>query len=177
MTSIGLLLRVAITCGYLGLLLRGVGRRGWQAIRPLDLMLAFVLGNVGREIIIGRISVLPGLTALGTLLMLQLSVTTLLRYAAPLRRLIWGAPATLVNRGIMQRQALAQCGVTEEDVFAVMREAGISRLAHIHELRQESDGEFVLIPTDGQRPLSPDEAHALPGAVAAKEESIWRRAA
>ena len=178
MTSIALLLRITITAVYLGLAMRALGKRGWHAIRPLDLILAFVLGNLGAGVIIGRIDVYMGVSALGALLLLHLCAGTLLRYSAPLRQVLWGAPALLIHDGKISRRALAHAGVTEEEVFAMMRAEGVARLADVQALRLESDGNIVLIRAEGQRPLSVRELQ-IPSAtkIENEEEPLWRRAA
>lgn len=172
MTLLALLARIFATVGFLWWATRISGKREWLPVRPLDLMLAFVLGQAGSNLVLGRMGLPEGLMALGTLVWLHLLLTTVLRRSERLRTWLWGRPITLVEHGKILSMKQLHRQMTDDEVMALLYSAGLARLQEVQLLRMESDGTLTLIPRTSEHPVTHRDLQQH-----AREDQPWQRAA
>ncbi len=174
MSTIAVLFRIVVTVVFLGILLRMAGKRGWLQARPFDLIMAFVLGNLGHDLILGRVSLPEALTGMGVLVWLHLAITTLTQRSRLLHRITWGQPVVLIQHGVVQRQAVRSAGIDAAQLTSLLHRHGIERIGDVRELRLETDGSPVLMRSTPARPLKQCD---LPVSSQSEEERPWLRAA
>ena len=175
MTILALLLRVGVTLLFLAMLLRLTGKRGWRFTRPLDLVIAILLGNLSRSLIMGRVSLQEGLLLIGTLAWVHLLVVTLAHRSTMLRTLFWGKPLVIAQQGAMRRQGLAREGIDAVRYAELLHLQRVHRLTDIDALRLEADGSPAIILTPSARRIVCADLDAARNAI--YEEPPWRHAA
>ncbi|HEX2952044.1 MAG TPA: YetF domain-containing protein [Armatimonadota bacterium] len=153
MHELAILVRILLTAIFLGIIVRMLGKRGWRAIRPIDLMVAVILGNLGHALILGKITMIDGIIAVGVLAWLHVFGVIAAQKVGILRRILWGSPAVLVRNGHVHYKTLAGEKLHERDLLSLLHSTGIDRLNQVHELRFEPDGELVLYRSESQRQL------------------------
>ncbi len=167
MMLLALTLRVSVALAFLWFVLRVAGKRQFLDAGPLDLVVALLLGALAQAMVLGGVDLRVGLFALGMLVWIHLIGVFGLSRSPRLRVWLRGRPTVLVRDGRVQREALAQEGLTDLQFESLLREAGVTRLGEIAELRLEPDG----APTVTRR--TPVTETAAPVA----EDEPWQRAA
>lgn len=111
----------------------------------IDYVAAVAIGAiVGRTAIAASQSFLTGAVALLTLIVVH-RVVSLLRFRPWARNILDHRVRVLVHAGTLQRNQLRRCGLTEEDVFAHLREHGVFDLNDVDYLLFESKGGLTLV--------------------------------
>lgn len=152
-------------------LIGGVPQLGWVALKALLLYIAaafgFRLGErrtlaemsafdfvaaVGVGAIIGRVpnssttSYLSGATTLVTLLVAHRLISRL-RYFPPIASCVDHPPRVLVQDGRILRSELKKTGLTQDDLFGILRQHGGVDLAQIRMVIFEQRGKISVIKT------------------------------
>ncbi len=175
MTIASLLIRGVVTILFLWFIVRLSGKRGLGDVGPFDLMVALLLGNLAKYLMLGLTSLPEGLVALGLLAWMHLSLRLLTEHSTLLQRWVHGDSVVLVRNGRLQRRAVACQQLTMESIESLLRENGIERLGDVRELRLEPDGRFSALRRVQARPLSPGAIAAVGGS--AEEDKPWLSAA
>lgn len=145
MTIASLLVRGVVTVLFLWFIVRLSGKRGLGDVGPFDLVVALLLGNLAKYLMLGLTSVPEGIVALGLLAWMHLLVRMVTQQSAPLHRWLHGDSLVLVRDGRLQRQALARQQLSLASVESLLRENGMERLGDVRELRLEPDGHFSAV--------------------------------
>ena len=128
------------------LCLRWSGKRTLSKMNAFDLIVTVSLGSVLASILLSKsVALTEGVLALGILILLQFLVTWTSVRLGWVRRLVTGEPQLLLHHGAFIEAALMQARVTEDEVRAVVRSAGIGDLAHVGAVVLETDGSFSVV--------------------------------
>ena len=133
---------------YLFLLvgLRLLGRGEAAQLRTIDLVLLLVLANSVQNAMVGSdTSLLGGVVAAATLLILARLLRIVELRFPRLRRGIEGEPILLARNGRVLRRGLAMASMSVSDLALAARRVGIGDLARIKLAILESDGEVSVI--------------------------------
>ena len=115
----------------------------------IDFVTAVAIGAiVGRTAIAGTQSYLTGAVALLTLIAVH-RLASLLRFSRVFRSLFDHRVRILVHSGRLRRHQLRLCGLTEDDVYAQLRERGIFDLAGLRYVLYEAKGGLTVVPSTG----------------------------
>jgi uncharacterized membrane protein YcaP (DUF421 family) len=152
---LGLLRTVLIgTLAYVALvaLLRVSGKRTLSKMNAFDLVVTVALGSTLATVLLSKdVALAEGALAFALLIGLQFVVTwSSVRYRW-IRRLITGEPQLLLYRGDLLPRALRQARVTEDEVLAAVRAAGLALRGDAEAVVLETDGSFSVV----QRPGGP----------------------
>lgn len=129
--------------------LRLLGKRELGQMSIYDLVLIVVVANAVQNAMVGDdTSLVGGLVAATTLLILNRGVTWLLVERPELRRWFEGEPVLIVKDGRMLERPMRREGVTRDHVWAAMREHGISQLDGVQMGVLEVDGAISIVPKD-----------------------------
>ncbi len=136
--------------------LRGSGKRTLSKMNAFDLIVTVALGSTLATIILNKSTALAeGVLAFSLLIGLQFLVTWSSVRAGWVRRLVTGEPRLLLRRGEFLPDALKQARVTEDEVRAAVRAAGVAALDGVEAVVLETDGSFSVVkPGDGNGPSS-----------------------
>ncbi len=126
-------------------LLRVTERRTLAEFAPFDWVAAVAVGAVvGRTATAADTSWLTGAAALAALLAAHTAIARL-RFLTPVRRLIDPPLRVLVHDGEVDRAALRQCGLTDDDLAAVLRQHGHPDPRDVHLAIFEAKGAVSVL--------------------------------
>ena len=136
-------------------------RRTLAQLSAFDFAVAVAIGAIiGRGATAPDTSFATSAVALVTLLVAH-RVVAIGRRHSRVGRLIDHPPRVLVARGELQRKELARAGLTDADVYALLRENGVGDLGQVRYLLYETRGTVTVIGADGEPgPLMRDALNA-----------------
>ncbi len=145
------LLRTAIigVLAYVVLIvfLRISGKRTLAKMNAFDLVVTVSLGSTLASILTSKdVSLAQGALALALLIGLQFVITWSSIRAQWMRQLVTGEPTLLFHDGKCLDDALRRARVTEDEVRAAARSAGLGTLDEAGAVVLETDGSFSVIP-------------------------------
>lgn len=151
MTSLAELGRVVLVGGlaYLGLiaLLRVSGKRTLSKMNAFDFIVTVALGSTLATVLLSaEVAWLEGMAAFALLIGAQYVLTWLSVRVPWMQTAIKGEPALLLHEGRMLPHALRRERVTEAEIVASLRQAGLARIDHAGAVILETDGTLSVLP-------------------------------
>jgi uncharacterized membrane protein YcaP (DUF421 family) len=144
------LLRVFVTgtAAYVGLVLfiRLSGKRTLAKMNAFDLVVTVALGSTLATILLSSdVALVEGLSAFFLLIALQWVVAwTSVRWPL-VEQAVKSSPTVLVKDGTLLREAMKGQRVSDEEVRAAVRSAGVAAIDDVAEVVLETDGSFSVI--------------------------------
>ncbi len=135
--------------GALIVLLRTSGKRTLTKMNAFDLVVTVALGSTLATILLSAdVTLSSGVTALATLIGLQYAVAwTSLRWPS-IEHAVKSTPSVLVLRGVVQWDELRRQRVSEAEVRAAIRQAGLLQVEQAGVVVLETDGTFNVVSAD-----------------------------
>jgi uncharacterized membrane protein YcaP (DUF421 family) len=128
------------------LFLRLSGKRTLSKMNAFDLVVTVALGSTLATVLLTKdVALADGALAFALLIGLQFVVTWSSVRARWVRHLVTGEPAMLLHRGHLLPSALRRARLTENEVRAAVRSAGLASLADAEAVVLETDGSFSVI--------------------------------
>lgn len=122
-------------------LLRGSGKRTLSKLNAFDFVVVVAVGSVYANTIISKdITLLEGIAAMGTLVVIQVVLAELAARYPAAERIINGEPTLLLSRGKFIPRALKKERITEEEVRSAIRSKGVNRVEDVDAVILENDG-------------------------------------
>ncbi|MDT7540155.1 MAG: hypothetical protein QOE33_59 [Acidobacteriota bacterium] len=150
-------LRTLIVYALLVVLLRVFGKRELAQLNPFDLVVLLLLSNAVQNAIIGPDnSVIGGAVGALTLLLANYLVVRFLFKHRRLDQIIEGSPTTLIEGGVLKRDALAHELLTEAELLTVAHRQGFDSIDEIDTCVIEPGGLFFI---KGKTPSSGSRQH------------------
>lgn len=141
--------KTAIIYAFLVLGLRLLGKRELGQMTIYDFVLIVVLANAVQNAMVGDDTTLVGgIVAALTLLVMNRAFTWLLTRVPWLERGLVGEPLLLVNNGHVLWDRLRREGLTLEQVMAALREHGVDKLSDVRMAVLEVDGTISIVPME-----------------------------
>jgi len=132
--------------GSLVAVLRVSGRRTLSKMNAFDLVVTVALGSTLATILLNQdVALAEGAVAFGLLVGLQYIITWSSVRARWVRRLATGEPVLLLYRGTCLPKNLRSARVTEDEVRAAVRSAGLAALEEAEAVVLETDGSFSVV--------------------------------
>ncbi len=129
--------------------LRLLGKRELGQMSVYDLVLIIVLANSVQNAMVGQdTTLLGGIVAAITLLLMNRAFTLLLVSHPKIRHYMIGEPTLIVREGHLLWEAMDKEGITREHVMAAMREHGIGDLQDVQIAVLEVDGTISIVPKE-----------------------------
>jgi uncharacterized membrane protein YcaP (DUF421 family) len=114
----------------------------------IDFASAVAMGAIiGRTAIAGGQSYLTGAVALVTLVVVH-RLASLLRFQPLLGKIVDHRVRVLVDDGTLRRHELRRCGLTDNDLFAQLRQHGVFDLADVRYVLYETKGSITVVRRD-----------------------------
>jgi uncharacterized membrane protein YcaP (DUF421 family) len=111
-----------------------------------DWVVTVALGSlVASGIILESVTVIEALIATGLLLGLQWGLTSWMPRSKALERVVKAKPTLLVDRGHLIESSLIEERVTEDEVYAALRGAGLATLEEAQWVVLETDASLSVI--------------------------------
>jgi uncharacterized membrane protein YcaP (DUF421 family) len=129
--------------------LRVSGKRTLSKMNAFDLIVTVALGSTLATVLLTKdVALAEGALAFALLIGLQFVVTWSSVRVRWVRRLATGEPLMLLYRGEFLPAALRQARVTEDEVRAAVRSAGIDSLSKVQAVVLETNGSFSVVRPD-----------------------------
>lgn len=126
--------------------LRLSGKRTLSKMNAFDLVVTIALGSTLATVLLNsNVSLADGALAFALLIGLQFIVSWFSVRARWVRRVATGEPLMLLYCGDFLPTALQQARVTEDEVRAAVRAAGIGSMGMVHAVVLETDGSFSVV--------------------------------
>ena len=133
------------------ILLRVSGKRTLSKMNAFDLVVTISLGSVLATILTDRtLALVTGVTVIAVLIACQFVITALSVRLPPVERFVKAEPSLLVRDGRLLADAMRRSRVTEGEVMAAVREAGIAPLSDVAEAVLETDGTIAVVPASAR---------------------------
>lgn len=130
-------------------LLRLFGKRTLSKMNAFDFVVTVALGSILATILLNKdVTLSQGVLALALLIGMQFIVTWTSLRIRWVRKLATGEPTLLLYRGRFLSDALRWTRVTEDEVRAAVREAGIATLDEVKAVVLETNGSFSVVRSD-----------------------------
>lgn len=127
------------------IILRVSGKRTLSKLNVFDFVFVVAVGSVfAGSIIEKNVTLLEGLVALTTLVVIQTVLAELAARSPAFERIINGEPALMFSRGKFLRHAMKRERITEEEIRAAIREQGITRVEDVEAVVLENDGSLTV---------------------------------
>jgi uncharacterized membrane protein YcaP (DUF421 family) len=127
-------------------ILRVSGKRTLSKMNAFDFVVTVALGSTLATILLNKdVALAEGALALGVLVGLQFVLTWTSVRVGWVRRTVTGEPTLVAREGRCLPQALRRVRVTEDEVHAAVRGAGLARLDQAEAVVLETDGSFSVI--------------------------------
>ena len=133
--------------GYAALftMLRVSGKRTLSKLNVFDFVFVVAVGSVFASMIISKdVTLIEGIAAMGTLMLIQLVLAELAARFPKLERVINGEPTLLLSNGKFIPHALKKERVTEEEVRGAIRGEGVTRVEDVDAVTMENDGTLTV---------------------------------
>jgi uncharacterized membrane protein YcaP (DUF421 family) len=133
---------------YAGLLvvLRVSGKRTLSKLNAFDFVVTVALGSTLATVLLNKdVSLTQGVLAFALLVVLQFLITWTSVRIAWIRKIVTGEPTLLLHRGKLLDRALVLARVTEEEVRAAVRSAGVASLEDVEAVVLETDGSISVV--------------------------------
>jgi uncharacterized membrane protein YcaP (DUF421 family) len=147
--------RTAIVYGVVLLGMRLSGKREVGQMTPFDLTLLLLLSNAVQNAMTGPdTSVVGGVVAASTLLLMNYLVAELSGWNRKFRKLVQGQPSLLVHDGKVIAIHMAREHVTMDELQCALREHGIVSLQEVALAVLEVDGSISCLKYDEIKPTA-----------------------
>lgn len=126
--------------------LRLSGKRTLSKMNAFDLVVTVALGStLATALLTKDVTLADGAVAFALLVSLQYLITWFSVRVRWVRRLVTGEPLMLLHHGALLPKALLQARLTEAEVFAAVRSAGVGTLEEVEAVVLETDGSISVI--------------------------------
>ncbi len=149
-TLVNIFLRTLVV--YLVILvgLRLAGKREIGQMTVFDLVVLLLISNAVQNAMVGAdTSLVGGIAAAVTLLLVNAGIALLRLRWTRLRRWVEGTPTLLVLHGKIVAEHLRREGVDEDALLAALREHGVAEIDKVEMAVLEIDGSISVVPSDG----------------------------
>lgn len=153
-------LRVALmgvlSYGFLIFLLRMTGKRTLSKMNAFDFIITVASGSTFAAVLLNdQITFVEGATAFSMLVFMQYGVAWTSARSSRAEKIVKSVPTVLVWRGEMRRDTMRKARVTEAEVLAACRGAGVGSLQDVDALVLETAGEFSVLQNHTPEPHDP----------------------
>ncbi|TAK90971.1 MAG: DUF421 domain-containing protein [Burkholderiaceae bacterium] len=140
-----LILRALLTYGFMIVLLRITGKRQVGQLAPFDLVLLLILSNaVQNSINGGDNSLIGGFISALALVAANYTLSFLTYRSKRIAALIEGRPQVLVHNGHLYTEVMRKEKLTQHELDAALRAAGVSCIDHVHFAILENNGQISV---------------------------------
>lgn len=131
--------------------LRVFGKRQLGQMSTGDLVMILLIANAVQNAMVGAdTSLLGGIVAAVTLLIVNVLVVRLFARSSLGERIFEGEPTLLIKDGVYQERSIRREGLAVEEVDMAIREHGIEDAAGVRVAYLEPDGTISVVPIDAQ---------------------------
>jgi uncharacterized membrane protein YcaP (DUF421 family) len=132
-------------------LLRISGKRTLSKMNAFDFIVTIALGSTLATVLLNKsVALADGILAFTLLVGLQYLISFFAARSKRISRLVKATPALIVYNGEMLAKAMLNERVNEDEIYAVLREKGISSIKDVKAVIMETDGSLTVISTSDE---------------------------
>ena len=130
--------------------IRVSGKRTTGQMNNFDWIVTVAIGSITASgIVIEKVSYAEAALAIAILMGMQWALTKIVRRSARVARIVKSRPRLLVEDGRLYEDALRAERITEDEVHAALRQAGVPSLLGVRYMALENDGTFSVVTRSG----------------------------
>ncbi|TYP72998.1 MULTISPECIES: DUF421 domain-containing protein [Nitrosomonas] len=127
-------------------LLRISGKRTLSKMNAFDFIVTIALGSTLATVLLNKsVSLADGVLALSLLIGLQFLITFFSVRSKRVSKLVKSIPTLLVYKGDLLQDAMRKERVNADEIYAILREKGISSIQDVDAVILETDGSLNVI--------------------------------
>ncbi|HLW18892.1 MAG TPA: YetF domain-containing protein [Cyclobacteriaceae bacterium] len=128
------------------LLLRISGKRTLSKMNAFDFIVTIALGSTLATVLLNKdVALADGVLAFTVLILLQYVITYFSARSKTFSDLVKSTPSLLVYKGKMLENVMKKERIAKDEIFALVREKGLSNLEEVDAIVLETDGSLTLI--------------------------------
>lgn len=145
--------------------LRLSGKRTLGKMNAFDFVITIAIGSTLSAVLVSRqVPLADGVAALALLVVLQYLVAWACVRSPGFEGMVKSSPTLLLYQGRLLGEALLSMRVSEADVLAAVRNAGLANSSQVGAVVLETDGSLSVIGAEALRPGQALEGVSTPGA-------------
>ena len=153
-----ILIRTIILYMLVLFIIRIMGKAELSKMSPFQLIVVFMIAELASiPIESPDVSMLTGVTAIFTLLFLQVLLSFLSIKSEKLKNFLNGTPSVLIDKGEINRKELKKLRITINDLMEQLRIGNTPSLTEVEYAIMESNGDLSIIPKSGKKPLTAED--------------------
>ena len=127
-------------------LLRISGKRTLSKMNAFDLIVTVAIGSVLATVLLNKsIALADGVLAFALLIGLQYLITTLALRSKRVSQWVKATPSLIVYNGEILTETMHKERISEDEVYAALRQNGVSSIVHAKAVVLEPDGSLSII--------------------------------
>lgn len=148
--------------------LRVMGKGELSKMDPFQMVILFMIAELASlPIESPDVSLLNGVTALFSLLFLQVLISVLSLKSERFKKIITGTPSILIDKGALDLREMKRLRISIDDLVEQLRLKNYPSIADLDYAVLEVNGDLSVIPTPNKRPVTPSDL-----SITMKEETI-----
>ncbi|MDO4487130.1 MAG: DUF421 domain-containing protein [Bacillota bacterium] len=138
--------------------IRIMGKGELSKMSPFQLIVLFMIAELASiPIESPDVSMITGVTAIFTLLFLQVLISFISIKSEKLKNFFNGKPSILINNGDINHKELKKLRITVNDLMEQLRIGNMPAVSDVEYAVMESNGELSIIPKAENKPLTPKD--------------------
>lgn len=161
-----ILVRTIILYVLVLFIIRIMGKAELAAMEPFQLVVTLMIAELAAlPMENSGVSLFNGITALVTLLFIQVLISFISLKSETVRLLICGRPSVLVEKGKINEKELKKLRINVNDLIEQLRLKNFSSIADVEYAILEANGDLSIIPTAEKRPLTVSDLNLITPSV------------
>ncbi|MFQ7473415.1 MAG: DUF421 domain-containing protein [Anaerovoracaceae bacterium] len=153
-----ILIRTVILYLIILFVMRIMGKAELSKMSPFQLIVSFMIAELAAiPIESPDVSMINGVTAIFTLLFLQVLISFLSIKSERLKNLFSGTPSVLINKGEINQGELKKLRITINDLMEQLRIGNCPSISDVEYAIMESNGDLSIIPKANKKPLTAED--------------------
>lgn len=158
-----ILIRTIILYAFVLFIIRLMGKAELAEMEPFQLVVILMMAELAALPMEDTgVSLMNGITALATLLLIQVLISYVSLKSEKARLFFCGRPSILVNKGVIDEKELKKMRININDLIEQLRSKNIASLADVEYAILETNGDLNIIPKPEVRPLTPKDINMFP---------------
>ena len=152
------LIRTVILYLIVLFVIRIMGKAELSKMSPFQLIVVFMIAELASiPIESPDVSMITGVTAIFTLLFLQVLISFLSIKSEKFKNFFSGTPSVLVDKGEINQKELRKLRITINDLMEQLRIGNTPSISEVEYAIMESNGELSIIPKAVKKPLTAED--------------------
>ena len=153
-----ILIRTIVLYFIILFVMRVMGKAELSKMSPFQMIVSFMIAELAAMPIESpEISMISGVTAIFTLLFLQVLISFLSIKSDRMKNLFSGSPSLLIDKGQINKKEMKRLRLTLSDLLEALRIGNCPSLSSVEYAIMESNGNLSIIQKADDKPLTPKD--------------------